>query len=340
MFVKSDLFPVRHHWQLLASSHTWQWIPHRLNRTCCSAKRQHITLTLCSVLCNVTANDWMVPAGVWVLQCWSQWRSIRWMRVFFCLVEFHYCFHSAEQDICFCHWSISPSLWLSGVADEECTECFDSAGAKQESVLFYRDCRLIRMWLHFLLKDKVNSLFYPNAHWSDCLALIKSCHRCEARLGKQNSWNNRNHVKGEQKGAKRLGVRDPGEGVGTDILYCNTGLCKDVPRTPLWAFTGQQLGTTDTWYFAPFIPLHVPVAQRWEDLSLRSQQSPCTPLSLGIMWLSSQPPCTLPPGWEYFAHFRSWAASRPSSHGTVSSTRRTVLLAMNHITMSKRCFFF
>lgn len=39
---------------------------------------------------------------------------------------------------------------------------------------------------------------------------------------------------------------------------------------------------------------------------------------------------------EYLACFRSWAASRPSSHGTVSSTSRTILHAVVHITRSGR----
>lgn len=68
---------------------------------------------------------------------------------------------------------------------------------KHQSVLFffYHECRLTQMWLHFLLKDKVNSWLY----WSDCLALLRSCCRREARFGKWNSWNNRNHVVGPER---------------------------------------------------------------------------------------------------------------------------------------------
>lgn len=67
---------------------------------------------------------------------------------------------------------------------------------------------------------------------------------------------------------------------------------------------------------------------RGVDERLRSPQTPGTPPPQG-MWLpSNQPPCTLQPV-QHISY-------SPPSHGTVSSTIRTILQAADHITRSGR----
>lgn len=73
--------------------------------------------------------------------------------------------------------------------------------------------------------------------------------------------------------------------------------------------------------------------------SRQTVQEPMKPLHPTSMWhIAASQSTSLHSAVtsEYCAHFYSWAASRPSSHGTVSSARRTILLAMDHVTMSGR----